>query len=204
MKYEDTKDGIMAWAELKEENDHNGSKELRMVQLEHQLTIPYSTRDAGGIAAYIDKMQVIVQELEALDPNDYGDNRKKRLLLTNVKSAHGVEHLIQNCRDKTYMNFNACAAYLRQIAILIDHNNQNRTPTRLMHVDHEEAPGMTLDKATHIFTTMAEEDGLEFTYKVFNTRTLRENLSIPSSIWNELEPTIREKINEIRKKLKNT
>lgn len=203
MKYEDTKDGILAWAELKKENDHNGSKELRLEQLEHQLTIPYSTRDAGGIATYIDKLQVIVQELEALDPNDYGDDRKKRLLLTNVKPAAGIEHLIQKCRDKKYMTFNASAAYLRQNAILIDHNNQNKQPSRLMHVGHEEELSMTLDRAGHIFTTMAEENGLEFTYKVFNTRSLRENLSIPPNIWNKLEPSIREKINEIRNKLKS-
>ena len=125
MKYDDTKDGIMAWAELKEENDHNGSKELRLEQLEHKLTIPYSTRDAGGIATYIDKLQVIVQELEALDPDEFsGDERKKWLLLSNVKSAHGIAHLIQRCRDEKYMNFNACAAYLRQNAILIDNNYQ--------------------------------------------------------------------------------
>ena len=53
MKYEDSKDGIMAWAELKEENEYNGSRELRLEQLEHMLTIPYFTRDAGGIATYI-------------------------------------------------------------------------------------------------------------------------------------------------------
>ncbi len=56
MKYEDCKDCIMAWAELKEENEYNGSRELRLEQLEHLLTIPYSTRDAGGIATYIDKL----------------------------------------------------------------------------------------------------------------------------------------------------
>ena len=28
MKYEDSKDGILAWAELKEENEYNGSREL--------------------------------------------------------------------------------------------------------------------------------------------------------------------------------
>ena len=112
MKYDESKDSIMAWAELKKENDHNGSKELRMEQLEQLMTIPYSTRDAGGIAAYIDRLQVIVQELETLDPNEYGDNRKKRLLLINVKSTHGIAHLIQKCRDRKFMNFNACAAYL--------------------------------------------------------------------------------------------
>ena len=80
-----------------------------------------------------------------------------------------------------------------------------------MHVDNGESRGvdmdaeqeeMTLDRAARIFTTMTEEERLEFTYKVFNTRAQRENLSIPSSIWNELEPSIREKINEIRNKLK--
>ena len=50
MNYDESNDGIMAWAELKKENDHNGSKELRMEQLEHLMTIPYSTRDVGGIA----------------------------------------------------------------------------------------------------------------------------------------------------------
>src|SRR5687767_10287468 len=72
MKYEDTKDGVMPWAELKEENEYNGSRELRLEHLEHQLTIPYSTRDAGGNATYIDKLQVIVQELETFDPTQYG------------------------------------------------------------------------------------------------------------------------------------
>ena len=80
MKYEESKDGIMAWAELKEENEYNGSRELRLEQLEQMATIPYSTRDAGGIAAYIDKLQIIVQELETLDPCEYRDVRKKRLL----------------------------------------------------------------------------------------------------------------------------
>ena len=56
MKYEDCKNGIMAWAELKEENEYNGLRELRLEQLEHLLTIPYSTRDAGGIVTYIDKL----------------------------------------------------------------------------------------------------------------------------------------------------
>ena len=109
------------------------------------------------------------------------------------------------------MSCSASAAYLRKNAILIDYASQNKAPTCLMHVDNGESRGvdmdakqeeMTLDRAARIFTTMAEEEGLEFTYKVFNTRALRENLSIPSSIWNELEPSIREKINEIRNKLK--
>ena len=101
------------------------------------------------------------------------------------------------------MSFNASAAYLRQNAILIDYASTSKPPTRLMHVDHAEEKGMTLETAAKMFHTMAEQDGLEFTYKVFNTRLLRENLSIPPSIWNELEPSIREKINEIRNKVKN-
>src|SRR5687767_1744078 len=41
--------------------------ELRFKQLKHLATIPYSTRDARGITIYIDKLQVIVQEMETLD-----------------------------------------------------------------------------------------------------------------------------------------
>src|SRR5687768_6426191 len=106
----------------------------------------------------------------------------KKLLLTNVRSASGIAHLIQKCRDNEYMSFNASAAYLRQNAILIDYASTSKPPTRLMHVDQEEQKGMTLESAAKRFHTMAEQDGLEFTYKVLNTRLLRENLSIPPSI----------------------
>ena len=60
MKFSESRDGILAWMELKEDNEFNGSKELRMQQLEQQAAIPYSVKYVGGISAYIDKLQVII------------------------------------------------------------------------------------------------------------------------------------------------
>ena len=71
-----------------------------------------------------------------------------------------------------------------------------------MHVENDQVEGRSLEDVSRFFTTMAEEEGLEPAFRMFNTRIFRENLSIPTSIWNELEPSIREKINEIRKNLK--
>ena len=62
LKYKDEGDGILAWDEFKEENEYNGSRELRLEQLEMLVTKPYSNKDIGGLATYIDKFQVILQE----------------------------------------------------------------------------------------------------------------------------------------------
>ena len=49
---------------------------------------------------------------------------------------------------------------------------------------------------------MTEEDGIETTFRCFNARSFRDRLGIPTPIWNEMEPAICEKVNEIRAKLK--
>ena len=202
IKFQASKDGILAWDEFVEEYDFGGSRELRIEQLEALAYKPYSSKETGGIVKYIDTFEVIVQELESIAPLDYSDSRKKRLLLANIREAAGVAHLIQKCRDNEYMKYAACAAYLRKNAILIDHANQFKAPSRLMHVeqnthDTPEDQPKTLDQVSPLFHAMAIEDGLETAYNVFNTRTFRDQLSIPTAIWKELEPEIKEKINEI-------
>ena len=66
----------------------------------------------------------------------------------------------------------------------------------------EEPSGHTLESISKLFHTMALEGGLDHTYCIFNTRAFREPMGIPSSIWAELEPAIKERINEIRAGLK--
>lgn len=71
-----------------------------------------------------------------------------------------------------------------------------------MHVSDPSIPQMTMEDAAKIFTTMVEESGIEATYRVFNARIFRDRLGIPAAIWNEMEPAIQERVNEIRAKLK--
>ena len=49
---------------------------------------------------------------------------------------------------------------------------------------------------------MMKEEGPIVTYNVFNTRVFRESMSIPDKIWAALDIPLKEKINEIQKKLK--
>ena len=51
-----------------------------------------------------------------------------------------------------------------------------------------------------LFHTISEEHGYNNTYNMFNTRTFRDSLMIPSTLWAELKPKIREKINDARRR----
>ena len=73
-----------------------------------------------------------------------------------------------------------------------------------MHTEiEEEPPGHTLESVAKLFHTMAQEDGINHTYHMFNTSSFRETLSISSKIWAELEPAIKEKIKEIKANLRS-
>ena len=137
MKFKEEEDGILAWDELTEDYEHGGSRDLRLEQLADMANKPYSPKTSGGISSYIDKFQVIVQELQSIAPDQYGDELLKRMLLTNIRPASRVDHLIQHCVDHVYLNYNASAAYLRKNAILIDYRNQYKAPSRLMHVEQD-------------------------------------------------------------------
>ena len=111
MKYQDSLDGILAWNEFKTEFEYDGSKELRIEQLEALAQTSYSRAETGCMAAYIDKFQSYIAELESIAPMDYSDFRMKRMLLSNIGKAAGVSHLVQKCRDDEDMSYSKCAAY---------------------------------------------------------------------------------------------
>ena len=136
-------------------------------------------------------------EFEVLDPDWTTPAKMKRMLLVNIRSATAFSHLIQTCKDNDGMTYPETAAYLRKNCMLIDKNNEQRAPTRLLHVRDPSIQEMSMEKAAETFTTMAEESGIETTFRMFNARTFRDRLGIPPAIWNEMEPAIREKVNEI-------
>ena len=206
LKYEASQDGILAWNEFKKDFAHDGSEDLKIEQLETKVHEPYSSREPGSMAAFIDKFQAYVAELETMIPADYTDARKKRLLLTNIRDAEGVAHLIQKCRDDNGMSYDATAAYLRKNAILVDHANRIKPTRKVMTVGNtaetSDHTTMDIDKVSSLFHSMAVEGGLETTYKMFNMRSFRQSMRIPDVIWKELDEPLRRKIQEIRETLK--
>lgn len=206
LKYELSQDGILAWRDLKNDFEYDSSKELRFEQLELMVSKPYNSSDPGGMAAYIDKFQSYMAELETINPLEYSDYRKKRTLVTNIRHANGVAHLIQQCRGDKDMIYDQCAAYLRENALYIDRVNQSKAPSRLMIVQDKEpeskAEGRSLEEVLTLFHTMAENSSISQVYKMFNTKSVKESLSIPEAIWSEFKPMIKEKITEIQAKVR--
>ena len=49
----------------------------------------------------------------------------------------------------------------------------------------------TIKEDATLFHTMATERGVIHTYKMFNTKTIKESLSNSDKIWNELELLIK-------------
>ena len=178
IKYEKSQDGILAWDELRRDFAYDGSIELRLEQLETYINKPFSSKEPGGMAAYIDQFQAYNGELDTIAPVEYSDSKKKRMLLANIRDAEGVAHLIQKCRDDEAMSYDSCAAYLRKNAILIDHTTRVKPPRKLMHVsdhydsDRDEKPTtMSMEAVTKLFHSMSQESGVKNTYQMFKSKT---------------------------------
>ena len=137
LKYEASQDGVLAWDEFKKDFAHDGSEDLKIEQLDTKVHQPYSSREPGGMAIFIDKFQACVAELETMIPQDYIDPCRKRLLLTNIRDAEGVAHFIQTCRDNLSLSYDATAAYLRKNAIIMDHANRTKPARKLMQTTFE-------------------------------------------------------------------
>src|SRR5687767_3440674 len=105
-------------------------------------------------------------ELDTILPAGWHDDRKKRQLLSNIRLAEGVAHLIQTCRDNARMTFDQCASYIRQNSILIDSAKAIRTSIRLVHVTDSEMQSeeKTYDQVLQSFLTMAKVDDVTKTY----------------------------------------
>jgi hypothetical protein len=205
LKYEGSRDGILAWHELKNDFAYDGSKELRLVVLENMTQVAYSDTVPGGLVAYLDSFQAQVAELITIDLREYSDYRLKRLLLGNVQSIEGIQHLVQNCRDDDCKTYKQCGSYLRKNSILIDSMKAKRTPVRLMNVQDDLPKPISYDtaeKVTQLFHSVASIEGVYPTYRMFSLKTYRESCSIPDKIWAELEPMFKKKINEIRAKVR--
>ena len=205
----DSKDGIRAWATFKAECAYDGSAELRLEQLEVLIGRPYDLDSLDGLSGYIDRFQSYMSEIEILAKADYSDSRKKRLLLKNLRDEQALLHLVQPCHDDKTRSYDATATYLRQNAALYDHASSLAPPSKVMNTKQEppptqvmnttSKPPMDLATASKLFMTVADEQGPFRAFRTFQSQTVRESLSIPYPIWQQLEPIIRDKIVEIRK-----
>ena len=214
-KHRQTQDGILTWSEFLTLYAHDGSKELKIEQLEDEITKSYDPTSVGGMAQYIDKFQDTMERLDTLSLESYSDAKKKYMLLKNVRHVQEITHLYQHCKDSPDMSYEETAAYLRSNSILIDSlSKQSKRPTNTMlnatlddlgqyanNINHTQ---LTMKDAIQLVNTMTQESSLVNVYQMLSSsKSLREKLHIHPAIWRKLDLAIQKKILDIKNEIQD-
>ena len=212
-KYKATQDGILTWMELQKLYAHDGSKELKLGQLQAKLQVPYIPGQKGGLSHYIDQFQDTMERVEDLAPEPQSDWGKKQLLIRNIKD--GPEYLVMYCRNAHEMSYEEVAVFLRSNAIQNDSKNRSsrrKSPNAMLAAmieddDNEVLPKsqfLNMEDTISLVNTMTKESSLVQVYQALSTsKYVRDGLSIHPDIWHKLDQAMKEKILEIRRQIRD-
>ena len=213
-QHSDTHDGVLAWISFKEDYAYGGSVSLRLRILSQEVKTQFNVRTHGSINNFLDDLEAKISELRTIRPAEYSEIRCKEIVLESIEGVVAIRDLYQTCKDNKEWDYKRSCRYLREESLDRDYIS---TPTKgIFHVNNktpdadtvstlasiDSASGMTLKQATTCFINHVSQYGLGTTWHMFNVKSYRESLSIPDSIWIQLEPPIKMKIGEIRKKIK--
>ena len=210
LKNQRSQDGITAWITFKKLYANGGSKVLKLEKLEDEISRPFSSKYSGGMEQYIDSYQATMEKIDALDPFAFSDERKKRMLLKNVRHVIQVSHLVQKCRDDLTMGFEETANYLRTNSLFIDTlgqmGKQSRQSTMLKvdsstHTRDSENKDLDYRSAMKLVTNMVEETSYSNVYNALSAPSLRQSLRIPDPIWRKMEPKLKEKMEALKQEV---
>ena len=203
-----TKDGIRTWLGIVQDNDHDGSLQLRKTKLKMEIEKKYHSRDDIGV--YLNHFHSISQQLKALDSNKWTDNELKETLLEKLQSDPSLTPLIWECEKDVNMTLLDCIMYIKSKALVAQyHQRSTTTPRRVQktqgsqsvdNVDEDMEDDMQVDDEVSIrnafktIESIVQADGLVKAYNTLSSQEIRRQLNIPSPVWAELEPELREKV----------
>ena len=61
----------------------------------------------------------------------------------------------------------------------------------------------TLEESTELFEEVARDGNIFQAYQAFNSNPIQQSLRIPDAVWKEMEPSLHEKMNEIKAKIRS-
>ena len=211
LRHANDQDGIAAWIEFKSDYGNNGSKELKISEIEASIKQEYNPAKEG-MATYLDHFTAALQELETLVPDQYPDSMKKRLLLSNVGGIPELLPFVQTCRDDARYGFKETTSYFRRNAAWMDKATQRAKPPKPgtmlrleTQADNEVSTTpqeLNLDETISLINKLSTETSVFTTLQSMQSRTFRESLRIPDGIWKMLEPELQKKLAEIREEVK--
>ena len=137
--------------------------------------------------------------------------------MTNLSGHHELNFLLQRVRDDPALSFDAVVQYLRENSRTIEgHATPKKRIMNTMGMEEGSvnSKSTTSSKSTvssksaqetlELFESVARESNILQAYQSFNSKSMRQSLSIPDEIWKELEPTTsKRKSKKFERKSKN-
>jgi hypothetical protein len=175
---------------------------MKLEELEEQVFNRYNPQEYKGVADYIDQFQTRMEELDALGTKNYGDADKNRTLIRNLKTDSKLLSLIQICHDDMLKDFEETSNYLRENVTSMDRTLKKiqAGSSKMLNTHKEEIEERTpdIDECLKIVQNLMKETSLKRTFNALQSLTVCTSLNIPGDIWHQLEPQMKEKINEIK------
>ena len=210
MANRNTRDGFKTWFNIKKDNEHSGSTNIKLEELETHIHTLYDPKMFNGIGDYLTQFQSWIEELKTLpieddhDVSSYTSNWCKRKLLTNLSTDPDLNHLVSQCylnKDWTFLD----SVMHIKVRGLAEARSRDRM-RGIKRIQHTKTEPMALEspadkkRVMKTINSMISESGTYAVYKTLQSQTLREQLNIPDLIWNELEPELRRQVIEARRR----
>ena len=203
LRNKSTRDGLLTWLGLIEDNGHLGSTELKEATLEDNIAKPYDPKAFKSIADYLDKFHSWTHQLEAIaskeDGNIYSDAFFKKRLLKNLSRDISLLPLIRDCKKNRTMTMMDSVVHIKQHAMFEQAAIAKATMSpsmRRLHLamditkeDEEEDEDDTVDTAMDTIQQMVEQEGIVVAYNTLKQERVRESLFIPQAVWKENHPS---------------
>ena len=174
IKHSEDKNGIIAWMEMRKEYDYEGSKTLKIDECMDIIHKDFQNNMTGGLAAYLDIFVVALNQLEILQGVDYAEEQKKQILLKNIKQAHDIKHLIQNCRDNNNTwGFYQMVSYLRENSKTVEAHPSSKKRVMATIVEEPEAKSQrSMQETMDLFEEVVRQGSIYQAYQAFNSAPL--------------------------------
>jgi hypothetical protein len=223
--YAPTQDGFAVWHSLRANYGHGISKDVRVEMLEEQLTTKFNPGSNKSLMDYIDSYERIATQLTSINPSEWSSLRKIKLLHRNVHSAGpSFKHVLQTIKDKRNIwNFTEVIQYMRDAAWDYDRDRKilppskaffsHRIPRSASQDDSDsegdidpfqnvKTPDLSETACINLVKGLIDESGIQKAYSVLQVNSVRESLHIPHAIWVKLEPKLKEKIEDIKRQIR--
>ena len=205
MRHKNTRDGLSVWIAFQKTYVYGGSEKIRSNELEELMLQPFNPRAYKGVSHYIDEFQSWVEELDGLGTRSYRDDDKKRMLLRNLLRVPNITHLLQSCEDRVFCNFEETCNYIRSNSMVMDKmiaTTPRPASMTMLNTTLDSPPEPSHEDIINKIQMMMQETSPVQVYQALRSPTMRDSLSIPTALWKELEPSLRERIMEIRESIR--